>query len=131
MAKIKDIEKKCDNRGWLAEIFKTETTGIPGFGLVFVTTANPGFVKGNHFHNAKREWMCVIQGRGELTLEDIQTGRRETIGINGDSLRVLEIEPGVAHAFKNVGDELLVVLEYVNKAFDPQNPDTYPHVVIA
>ena len=53
---IKKLVVKKDSRGWLAEIIQSEDVGKKRFGLLLITTAHPGQVKGNHYHKKKKEW---------------------------------------------------------------------------
>ena len=127
---VRKLERKSDERGWLVEVLDGKTFDIPNFGLMFVTTAYPNRVKGNHYHKHKKEWACVIQGTGRLVLEDVRTKEKIELETGEDSLMLVEIPPYVSHGIKNIGDSLLMMLEYTDTIFDEKNPDTYPYKVI-
>ncbi|MBI4972706.1 MAG: cupin domain-containing protein [Candidatus Omnitrophica bacterium] len=130
MIPVKKLDKKVDERGWFAEIFKDEIMGTQNFGLVYVTTANPGKVKGNHYHEKKKEWVTIIQGKALFAFEDIRTGEKKEMIVSDGELIVMEFQPFIAHAVKNIGNGLLIYLAYTHKAFDPKNPDTKMYKVI-
>lgn len=125
MANIKKLEKKVDERGWLAELLRPEDTGQKEFGQLYVTIAKPGITKGNHWHKRKKEWFIVIRGQAELLLRDLSTGQEEKIQMNGDDLSVVEIEPGILHAITNTGKNEMHLLAYISESFKPNDPDTY------
>lgn len=126
----KKLVKHVDNRGWLAEIFRPSDVNNTMKGQVTVTTAHPGIVKANHYHEKMNEWYCVIQGKMHLVLKDMKTGEKKDVMLSEDDLKIIKINPGVAHGFKNVGDGMLFVLMYIDRPFDPNDTDTFIEVVI-
>lgn len=128
--KEKKLAVHTDNRGWLAEIFRPEDVHNGMKGQVTITTAHPGIAKGNHYHKRKHEWYCVMQGKMKLALKDMSTGKKEEIILSSDELKILEICPNIAHGFKNVGDDMLVLLMYIDEPFEKDDPDTFPEVLI-
>ena len=132
---MKGIEEKkltvhTDNRGWLAEIFRPEDVNKTMSGQVTITTAHPGIVKANHYHKTKTEWYCVIQGKMKLALKDMKTLKTEEIILTSDEMKLLKIGPNIAHGFKNTGEDMLVLLMYIDEPFDSKNPDTFAEIVI-
>lgn len=123
--KVKKLEVRKDNRGWLAEVVKAKDVGIKDFGLVLVTTANPGQTKGGHYHKRKTEWYCVIKGKGLLTLVDNNSKEKREMEIGGGNMVLVMIPPLTTHVIKNIGESELYLLVYVNEPFNEQDPDTY------
>lgn len=126
---VRKIEKKADERGWLAEILRNDHLTNKRFGQIFITAAKPGKVKGNHYHTRKREFFCVIKGRGELTLQEIDKQHNilseEKIILDSDDLKIVEIEPYHNHIIKNTGTKDMHLLVYIDEQFDPDDPDTF------
>ena len=127
---IKELTVHKDNRGWLAEIFRPDDVNKTIKGQITITTAYPGIVKANHYHKRKLEWYCVIKGKMKLVLKEMSTGKKEEMILSDDKLKILKIGPNIAHGFKNIGNEMLFVLMYIDDPFDPNDPDTFPEVVI-
>lgn len=127
---IKELIVHKDNRGWLAEIFRPEDVNETIKGQITVTTAHPGIAKGNHYHKRKWEWYCVIKGKMKLVLKDMETGNKEEIILSEDKLEILKIGPNIAHGFKNIGEDMLFVLMYIDSPFYPDDTDTFPEMVI-
>ena len=123
---ISRLEVKEDERGWLAEIVrKEELIRNQGFGQFMVTTANPGYVKGNHYHTRKFEWYCVLKGKARLVLVDNDSGEREEMLLSEHQLSTVTIPPQVTHAIENVGEEMMYLLIYIHEAFNEKDPDTF------
>ena len=127
---FKDLVVHKDDRGWLAEIFRPEYIDKKMNGQVTITTAYPGIAKANHYHKRKHEWYCVIQGKMRLALKDMKTGKKEEIVLSDKELKIVKISPNIAHGFKNVGDDMLSVLMYIDEPFDASDPDTFLEAVI-
>lgn len=127
---IKNLAVHKDNRGWLAEIFKPEYISSFKNGQVNITTAYPGIVKANHYHTKKSEWYCVLKGKMKLVLKDMKTNETEELIISDDNLKLIKIGANIAHGFKNVGNEMLYLLYYIDTPFDPNDTDTYPVEII-
>ncbi|HJP19466.1 MAG TPA: WxcM-like domain-containing protein [Nitrospinota bacterium] len=124
---INKLDVKSDERGWLVEILRKENLQKEkGFGQIFVTVAKPGVTKGNHYHKRKHEWFCVIRGKGKLLLKDITSDESQEVLMGDENMVVVKIPPNVTHAIKNIGDEMLYLLIYIDEPFDQQDPDTFP-----
>lgn len=121
---IKKLDVKKDDRGWLAEIIRTEDVNSQ-FGQILITTALPGKIKGNHYHRRKKEWYSVIKGKGLLRLKDLKTGEIKDLTLDSVDMKLVEIPLNIAHAIKNIGNEELFLLAYVSESFNAQDPDTY------
>ncbi len=125
---IKKLKVNQDERGMVVEIIRREDLKQnKPFGQVYLTTANPGFTKGNHYHKRKTEWFCVIKGKGELVLKDLISKETKRILMDDEeNFVVVEIPPNVAHAIKNIGSEVLYLLAYIDEPYNPNDPDTFP-----
>ena len=125
----KSIAVHRDSRGWLAEIFRPEILGSKP-GQINITTAYPGACKANHYHKKKNEWYCVIKGKMKLVLKDMKTSEMQEVILDEDELKLVRIKAGIAHGFKNIGNDMLYLLYYVDMPYNPKNPDTYPAELI-
>lgn len=123
---VKRLDIKRDERGWLVEIMRSEEQRRSDrFGQFLITTAYPGYIKGNHYHTRKFEWYCVIRGEGKLILENNATGEREVIALSEEEPALVMISPGITHAIENTGKEMLSVLIYIDESFNESDPDTF------
>lgn len=124
--KVKKLDKKEDNRGFVAEIVRVEDLSDPDkkFGQIYVTTAKPGHTKGKHYHNRKTEWFCVILGNGLLTLVDKKSKEKKEIKMGEDNMVAVEIPPGVWHAISNEEGKDMYLVAHISESFNPEDPDT-------
>lgn len=125
---IVKLRQHKDERGMLVENTLPEI--MKQSNHFFVSKSQPGVVRGNHYHTHKSEWFYVIQGTCEIIVEDMNTKKRETVTIRSEDENIFHMEPGKAHAFKNIGKDELIVLALINDVFDPENPDTVPYKIL-
>ena len=114
------LDKKEDNRGWLAELVKSEQ-----FGQMFVSKTHPGITRGNHWHHTKTEKFIVIQGQASIRFRKIDEDKVIEYIVDGEKPQVLDIPPGYTHSIENIGQDEVITLFWSNEMFNPEKPDTY------
>lgn len=123
---VTTLDVKKDERGWLTEVIrKEELVRKKEFGQFMVTTAYPGYVKGNHYHTRKYEWYCVLKGEAKLVLLDSNSGEREELLLNEHQLKTVRIPPHVSHAIENTGTEMMYLLVYTDESYIEEDADTF------
>ena len=118
------LEVKKDDRGKLIEIFRA-----PGFGQVNYSTSKPRAVRGNHYHNRKKEKFCVIEGRAKITLKNRDSGEVKEFLVTGENPEVVDIPNDWTHNIKNMGQSELKLLVWVDEVYNSDNPDTHPEQI--
>lgn len=118
------LEIKEDERGKALELFK-----FPGIGLVFYSTTKPGMTRGNHYHLRKKEYFCVIEGRGKITLRSLETDEIKEYEVSGDDPEAVEMPVNWTHNIKNTGNGEMKLIIWADEVYNPQDPDTYPEKV--
>ena len=113
------IPSYADERGTFCEMLKTKDSGQFSF-----FTAHPGITRGGHYHHTKNEKFLVIKGEAVFKFENISTGQRHELTVNGSNPEIVETVPGWTHDITNSGDEELIVMLWANEIFDRQRPDT-------
>ena len=107
-----------DDRGFsLHDIFDA----LPG--QINYSTLNPGVVKAWHRHKHQTDYFCVVMGNAKVALHDEKTGKTETHFIGELNPKVLKIPPGIWHGYTPVGDKPCGLLYYMDRRYDPENPD--------
>ena len=122
------LRRFSDERGYLVE------NTVPDIVLqvkhFLYTVSKPGIIRGNHYHERKVEWFCILKGKCRFVTENIKTKERgETIISDNDDL-MFQTVPFIAHAMENIGKDEMIFLGFVNEVLDHENPDTYPYKVI-
>jgi UDP-2-acetamido-2,6-beta-L-arabino-hexul-4-ose reductase len=114
----------ADNRGAFVEIARQ---GIPG--QTSFSTTLPGITRGNHFHTRKIERFAVIKGKALIQLRRIGTVEVHDFYLDGDEPAYVDMPIWYTHNIKNIGDDVLYTIFWINEPFDDNDPDTYFEIV--
>lgn len=128
MLKTSKMRRFTDKRGFLVE--NRDADIVAGSKHFFYTSSAPGIVRGNHYHEHKIEWFCIVKGTCRFVTEDIKTKKREETIIKDTDDILFRTEPYVAHAMENVGKTEMIFLGFVNEVLDRKKPDTYVYSVL-
>lgn len=109
-----------DDRGMFVEYARTHTSGQSSF-----STTVPGITRGNHYHATKAERFTVIKGKALIQLRKVGTTEVINYELDGSQPSFVDMPIWYTHNIKNIGDEELVTLFWINEPYDPENPDTY------
>ncbi len=96
-----------------------------------IADIGPGAVRGNHFHEHRREVLCIRYTDSWSVHWDSGANteiQRETF--SGSGLVLVEIEPLISHAVRNDGSSPICMVALSDRSFDPRSPDSQPRKVI-
>ena len=124
---IRELNRFEDDRGWLLKILTLKDLGQNTFGEIYITSAYPGVIKANHYHQHTNEWFCVIKGKGKLVLQDPTSRERKEVVMGMGSFLTVKIPKGIAHAVKNIGEDIMYLVAIADVPYNPQRPDTFPY----
>ena len=121
-------KKHIREDGWLSELVSMNYDDEP-FNCVhsYLVSIEPGKTRAKHYHNKKEEWLCICSGKIELTFEDIQTKKRETIILdsNSENYDIIYIPPCVAHVVKDISRNKASVVIFSTTPEDPEDTFEY------
>ena len=125
---LKPLVKRADDRGWLAEIVRCDDKFFTRFGQTVVTMSYPGVIKAFHWHRKQDDYWCVLQGNAQVVLHDLREGSRtsgetQVVYLGENSFQVLAIPRGVAHGYRVLGDEPVLLMYHVTQPYNPAAPD--------
>ena len=109
-----------DERGSFSEILRSESKGQYSFSIT-----NPKYTRGNHFHTKKIERFSVIKGKALIQLRKVNSDEIFEFILEGQSTSFIDMPIWFTHNIKNIGDDDLITLFWVNEPYDIDNPDTY------
>ncbi len=112
--------KHTDPRGAFVEVIRLNVGGQVSF-----STTVPGITRGNHFHTRKIERFAVIKGEALIQLRQIGTGEVMDFYLSGNDPAYVDMPVWHTHNIKNVGEEELYTIFWINEFFDPKDQDTY------
>lgn len=109
-----------DERGFLHKVLSSyQCEGRPPRGEVYVTSARPGEIKGNHYHRRMGEWFAVVQGAGTLEIVDPATDERLSVTVSARQPQTIYVPPGLAHALVNSSDDDMICVAWAESEYDP------------
>lgn len=113
-------ELHTDARGAFVEVMKEMTGGQTSF-----STTVPGITRGNHYHLRKIERFCVVKGEAIIQMRRVGTDVVHEYHVRGTKPAYIDMPIYYTHNIKNVGNEELLTLFWINEFFDANDPDTY------
>jgi UDP-2-acetamido-2,6-beta-L-arabino-hexul-4-ose reductase len=114
------LKKHTDNRGIFVEMIKLHQGGQVSF-----STTVPGITRGNHFHTRKIERFLVIKGKALIQLRRYNTDEVLNFELDGNEPSYVDMPIWYTHNIKNIGDEELYTIFWINEFFDASDPDTF------
>jgi len=117
-------KNNIDERGNFVEIIKLETGGQVSF-----STTKSEITRGNHFHTRKIERFSVIKGKALIQLRKKGTKEIFDYYLSGEEPAYVDMPIWYTHNIKNIGDEELYTMFWINEFYDANDPDTYFEIV--
>lgn len=109
-----------DPRGAFVEVIRLGIGGQCSF-----STTVPGITRGNHFHTRKIERFAVIKGKALIQLRKIDTDEVLDFYLDGTEPAYVDMPIWYTHNIKNIGEEELYTIFWINEPFNPEDADTY------
>ena len=121
---VKNIEKHIDERGWLAELYRSDELNESIFPqMSYVSLTMPVVRRGPHEHAYQTDYFCFI-GPSDFKIilwdnrKNSPTYLNKTVLYLGENKpSTLIVPPGIVHAYKNVGGKNGLVINAANKLF--------------
>ena len=114
------LKLNTDNRGNFVELIKLNSGGQVSF-----STSVPGIIRGNHFHTRKAERFAVIKGKAIIQLRRIGTDKVLNFELSGDQPAFVDMPVWYTHNIKNIGNEDLYTIFWINEFYNSNDPDTF------
>ncbi len=125
---LKPLKVWCDDRGFLMEVLRSDDPFFRGFGQTTYTLSYPGTIKAFHWHRRQDDLWFVAAGMAQVVLHDLREGsptfRQTDVHYLGDQHRALLVIPtGVAHGYRVLGNQPVMLLYHTTEAYNPATPD--------
>lgn len=114
------FKQHIDPRGAFVEVIRLNIGGQVSF-----STTVPGITRGNHFHTRKIERFAVIKGKALIQLRQIGTDKVMDFYLDGNEPGYVDMPVWVTHNIKNIGEDELYTIFWINEFYDEKDPDTY------
>jgi UDP-2-acetamido-2,6-beta-L-arabino-hexul-4-ose reductase len=112
--------KHIDTRGAFVEIIRLGLGGQVSF-----STTVPGITRGNHYHTRKIERFAVIKGKALIQLRKVDSDEIIDILLDGNEPSYVDMPIWYTHNIKNIGEEDLYTIFWINEFYNPEDADTY------
>lgn len=109
-----------DPRGAFVEVIRLGIGGQCSF-----STTVPGITRGNHYHTRKIERFAVIKGKALIQLRKIDTDEVLDFYLDGNEPAYVDMPVWYTHNIKNIGEEDLYTIFWIDEPFNPEDADTY------
>lgn len=124
---VKPLKKHLDERGWLAELFRSDEIGedvMPA--MAYASMTLPGVSRGPHEHTEQTDCFCFIGPSNfkiylwDRRIDSPSRGIRQVLFAGMDAPAMVLVPPGVVHAYKNIGTESGLVFNAPNRLYAGQ-----------
>ena len=128
--KIKKLATHRDGRGYFREILRDDDNYLGHFGQASVSLTKPGIIKAFHWHKYQDDLFCVIGGNAQVVLYDLRKNSKTfkhimTFEMSDKDPIVLFIPKKVAHGYKVLGKNPLVMLYFMSRSYNSKKPDEH------
>lgn len=121
---VKALDQYSDERGWLMEIYRVDSTPAEYHpAMTYLSLTKPGVARGPHEHIDQADYFCFA-GPSDFKVylwdnrPESPTYKARMTFVAGDSLPTVVIVPKkVVHAYKNVGTKDGLVINCPNRLF--------------
>lgn len=109
---VRPMSKFIDDRGWLAELFRSDEIPAEIMPVMsYISMTQPGVARGPHEHVDQTDYFCFMgPSNFKVYLWDFREGSptkgvKQVLYAGIDAPKIVIVPPGVVHAYKNVGIE--------------------------
>jgi len=121
---IRKLNRYTDQRGWLIELFRHDELDPRYFPVMsYISMTGPGIVRGPHEHVDQTDLFGFIgPSTFKVYLWDTRKNsptfmKKQVILVGENNPASVLVPPGIVHAYRNVGDEPGMVVNYPNRLF--------------
>ncbi|MBI4426493.1 MAG: dTDP-4-dehydrorhamnose 3,5-epimerase family protein [Candidatus Kerfeldbacteria bacterium] len=117
-----------DDRGYFREIVRDDDRLLERFGQVSITETYPGVIKAFHWHERQDDLWYVASGMAQVVLYDRRPdsptkGQTDVIYAGEQQPVLIKIPKGVAHGYRVLGQQSVVLVYVTTASYQPTQPD--------
>lgn len=121
---IKELKVWPTHDGWFTEIIRADDKLFDNhrFGQISLSSMMPGCIKAFHAHQKQTDYSTIVSGACMIGLIDKRrnstTYNFKQVLYTNEAARILvKIPPGVAHGYKALGCEPVLIVYYTDKMY--------------
>ncbi len=125
---VPDTVQSGVRRGFLMEVLRSDEGMLKKFGQSIMTVAYPGTIKGFHVHQKQDDLWFAATGKILAVFYDLRPEsptfkNTETFYAGEGDYKLILIPPGVAHGYKVLSEEPVILFYHATEPYNAQNPD--------
>ncbi len=113
-----------DDRGSFSEVVRSKSKGQFSYSIT-----KSGVIRGEHFHTRKIERFIVISGKAEIKIRRVNEKKIKKFLIDDSRPSYIDIPVWSTHNIKNIGNNDLITLFWINEHYDEEDHDTFHELV--
>ncbi len=123
-----DLDQPNVTPGFLMEVLRADEGLLKKYGQTTFTVAYQGTIKAFHWHKKQDDLWFVATGKAMIVLHDLREdsptkGETQVIPAGKDDYKLVVIPVGVAHGYKVLSEEPVLLFYHTTETYDPKNPD--------
>jgi len=128
LAGVRENELKLlpDERGFFAEALRQNWSGFVDewIAQANISFSYPGIIRAWHKHiRGQLDYFMVLQGAVKICAYEETTGTMVEVVGSANNPTVIRIPGHYQHGTKTIGNEPSLTVYFVNRLYDPDNPD--------
>ncbi|MBI4050825.1 MAG: dTDP-4-dehydrorhamnose 3,5-epimerase family protein [Candidatus Doudnabacteria bacterium] len=125
---IPDVDQPNVEPGILMEIVRADENLFEKFGQSTMTVAHPGTIKGFHYHENQEDLWFAATGKAVIVLHDMRSDspthkQTDVISAGRDNYKLVVIPVGVAHGYKVISEDSVIMFYHTTEPYNRSNPD--------
>ncbi|USN53950.1 MAG: dTDP-4-dehydrorhamnose 3,5-epimerase family protein [Candidatus Nomurabacteria bacterium] len=125
---IPDRDEDVGKPGFLMEVLRDDDMLLQRFGQSTMTVAYEGTIKAFHYHEHQDDLWFVATGKAMVVLHDLREdsptkGETQVLFAGKDDYKVIVIPIGVAHGYKVMSQDPVILFYHTTSSYNPANPD--------
>lgn len=125
---IPDRDEDIGKPGFLMEVLRDDDGLLARFGQTTFTVAYEGTIKAFHFHEKQDDLWFVASGKAMVVLYDLRENsptykETQVIPAGTDDFKLIVIPIGVAHGYKVMSAEPVLLFYHTTKSYSAAEPD--------
>ena len=128
----KPLTVHCDDRGVFMELLREDEPFFRRFGQSNFSITYPGVIKAFHWHRRQDDLWFVAAGMAQVVLHDLREdsptrGETSVYYLGEHSRHLLVIPAGVAHGYRVLGTQPVLLVYHTTHTYDPEDELRLPY----
>lgn len=125
-------EEVVKKPGILVEVLRSDDGMLKKFGQTVFTTAYKGTIKAFHWHEIQDDLWFTATGKALIVLYDLRKDsptykQTQTIQAGEGDYKTVLVPAGVAHGYKVLSDEPVLLFYHVTELYNPDDEHRIPY----